>query len=78
MGPPPGIVAVNPHSPPCQNLGKFAAKQANRKSFYKKFFPRKTVSPETFDVTLNVVHLAEDRLADALVPLPRLAGETDA
>ncbi len=52
--------------------------EANRKSFYKKFFPRKTISSETFDVTINVAHLAEDRLADALVPLLRLAGETDA
>jgi len=42
---------------------------ANRRAFYREFFPHCRVDPLTFDLTINTAHVTDEQVIDALVPL---------
>jgi len=58
-----------------QNLTKAQATakvkeiDANRRAFFREFFPHCRVEPLTFDVTINTARVTDEQVIDALVPL---------
>ncbi|MFP4146023.1 MAG: AAA family ATPase [Phycisphaeraceae bacterium] len=46
-----------------------------RQQFYKRYWPNRTVTPESFTVTYNTAGIDEDALVDSIIPLiPGLPG----
>ena len=41
----------------------------NRRSFYRRFFPKTDVTPEVFTVTLNVAQVPDETAVEVLMPL---------
>lgn len=48
----------------------------NREAFYRRYWPSKTIAPETFTLTLNTAELSETQLVECLLPL--LTGDAKA
>jgi hypothetical protein len=68
-----------------QGLDRKAAEQSireleqKRAAFYRRFWPKRSLGPETFTVTFNTGQLRDAQIVDAIVPLLgslKMSGET--
>ncbi|HWB53950.1 MAG TPA: cytidylate kinase-like family protein [Tepidisphaeraceae bacterium] len=64
-------VAERDRITPSQAVGSIAFSEQNRTAFYRRYWPGKAISPESFSLTLNAGELSVEEMVDCVVPLVR-------